>query len=325
MTASKLGLALSAGAAALWTTGAAALDRVTVAYFLEWPTANQVAQVEKTYDEAMGVEVVWRAFANGNEMTRAMVSGDVQIAYSQGFVPFVVGVTQGAPLTLVGIAVTYSENDLCIVRDDAGITAENAHELEGKRIATPVGNVTYYKLLRTLDHLGVDRDRVQIVQMNPADAAVALVRGDVPMACAFGGPLDRMREVGRPLMTGAEQEAAGIHTFDVVTVETSFAEAHPELVRTFLQVTEEANAAFKENPEAHYDVIARAAGMDREATIAMMANFGFPSAEEQLSETWLGGGVQEAAKGVADVMVEAGNLDRALDDYSPFIDPSFLQ
>ena len=31
-------------------------------------------------------------------MTQAMVSGDVDIAYSQGFVPFVVGVTNGAPL-----------------------------------------------------------------------------------------------------------------------------------------------------------------------------------------------------------------------------------
>ena len=45
--------------------------------------------------------------------------------------------------------------------------------------------------------------------MNGADAAVALVRGDVTMACAFGGPLDRMETVGKPLMTGAEQEAVG--------------------------------------------------------------------------------------------------------------------
>ena len=56
-----------------------------------------------------------------------------------------------------------------------------------------------------------------------------------------------------------------------------------------------------------------------------MANFGFPTAEEQLGPNWLGGGVQEAAKGVADVMVGSGNLDKALDDYSPFVDPSFLK
>ncbi len=308
----------------LLTGAAAAQEKVTVAYFLEWPTANQVAQVEKAYDEAMGVEVEWRAFGNGNEMTQAMVSGDVQIAYSQGFVPFVVGVSNGAPLKMVGVAVTYSENDLCIVREDSGITQENAQELEGKRVATPVGNVTHYKLLRTLEHLGVDASAVDIVQMNPADAAVALVRGDVVMGCAFGGPIDRMREVGAPLMTGAEQEAVGINTFDIISVTESFAEEHPDLVTKFLEVTEEANAAFKEDPGAAYETVAQAAGMDVAATEAMMSKFGFPTAEEQKGENWLGGGVQEATKGVADVMAEAGGLETALDDYSEFVDPSFL-
>ena len=94
MSVKKISSAIAGVAMAVSLAGSALAehgDTVTVAYFLEWPTANQVAQVEKTYDEAMGVELDWRAFGNGNEMTQAMVSGDVQIAYSQGFVPFVVG------------------------------------------------------------------------------------------------------------------------------------------------------------------------------------------------------------------------------------------
>ena len=75
------------GVAMLFASSTSALDKVTVAYFLEWPTANQVAQVETVYDETMGVEVEWRAFGNGNEMSQAMISGDVQIAYSQGLIP----------------------------------------------------------------------------------------------------------------------------------------------------------------------------------------------------------------------------------------------
>ncbi|WP_101068123.1 taurine ABC transporter substrate-binding protein [Roseovarius salinarum] len=319
--AAVAGLALAAGAQA-----AAAAEDVTVAYFLEWPTANQVAQAEDTYSDALGANVEWRAFGNGNEMTQAMVSGDVDIAYSQGFVPFVVGVSNGAPLKLVGIAVTYSENDLCIVRDDSGITQENAAEtLPGQKIATPIGNVTHYKLLKTLEHLEVDPDSVDLTQMNPADAAVALVRGDVPMACAFGGALDRMKTVGAPLMTGAEQEAIGISTFDVVTVTESFAEENPEMVRTFMDVTAEANAAYKDDPKGAYEAIAGQAGMDLDAAKAMLANFGFPSEEVQLQDNWMGGGVAEMAKGVADVMVEAGGMEESLDDYSPYIDASFLK
>lgn len=328
MTFKKLAVALATGvsmAASLGVSGAQALDKVTIAYFLEWPTANQVAQVEKTYDKEMGVEVEWRAFGNGNEMTQAMVSGDVQIAYSQGFVPFVVGVSNGAPLKMVGVAVTYAENDLCVVRDDAGITQANAKELEGKKVATPIGNVTHYKLLKTLEHLNVDVNKVNLVQMNPADAAVALVRGDVAMGCAFGGSLDRMKTVGKPLMTGAEQEAIGINTFDIISVTEDFAKDHPELVKTFLRVTDEANAAYGANPESAYEIVSKAAGMDMDATVATMKNFGFPSAADQMGANWLGGGSQAATKGVADVMVAAGGMDAALDDYSKFVDAGFLK
>jgi len=325
----KSKLTVLAAAAAMSVAGgiqaANALDEITVAYFLEWPTANQVAQMEQTYDKELGVKVNWRAFGNGNEMTQAMVSGDVQIAYSQGFVPFVVGVSTGAPLRLVGVAVTYAENDLCIVHKDAGITKENAKDLEGKKVASPIGNVTHYKLLRTLDHLGVDPNKINLVQMNPPDGAVAMARGDVAMACGFGGALNRMRQFGEPLMTGAEQEAIGINTFDIVSVTEDFAKEHPDLVKKFMEVTEKANAAYKANPDAAYGIIGQAAGMDTQATKDYMANFGFPSAEDQLGSNWLGGGVQEMTKGVADVMVGAGGMDKALDDYSAFVDSSYLK
>ncbi len=158
------------------------------------------------------------------------------------------GASNGAPLKLVGIAVTYADNDLCIIRDDSVITQENASELEGMKVATPIGNVTHYKLLRTLDHLDVDVNKVDLVQMNPADGAVALIRGDVVMACGFGGALDRMRTVGSPLMTSAEQEAIGINTFDIVTVTDDFAAEHPDLVAKFMEVTEAANNAYKADP-----------------------------------------------------------------------------
>lgn len=321
----RIKAALAAAATlALSAAAAGAQDQLTVAYFLEWPTANQVAQMEDTYSEALGVPVEWRAFGNGNEMSQAMASGDIDIAYSQGLVPFVVAVSNGLPLTTIGVAVSYAEADMCIVRDDAGITKENAKELEGKTVATPVGNVTHYKMLRTLDHLGVDASKVNVVQMNGADAAVALMRGDVVMACAFGGPVQRMLEVGQPLMTAAEQEAIGIRVFDVVSTTEQFAEQHPDLLKKFMQVTDEANAAYDAEPSKYYETLSKASGMDLEDTKEMLAMFSFPSAEEQKSEKWLGGTVQGFMKQVADFFVEQGQLDRSLDSYGFAVDPSYL-
>ena len=65
-----------------------AADEVNVAFFLEWATPNQEAKVKKVYDEAMGVKINWTNFATGVEMTEAMLSGDIDISYSQGMTPF---------------------------------------------------------------------------------------------------------------------------------------------------------------------------------------------------------------------------------------------
>jgi len=299
---------------------------ITVAYFLEWPTANQVAQVEKLYDKAMGVKVKWVAFPNGNEMTRAMKSGDVQIAYSQGLIPYVVAVSAGVPLQLIGVAVSYSENDNCVVHRDSGVSKYNAHHtLVGKTIATPIGNVTHYKLLRTLDYLGVDVSKVNIVKMDGAPGAAALSKHRVDMACAFGGPLTRMKEVGYVLMSGKEQEEFGLLTFDVISTTKEFAENHPDLVTKFMQVTEDANRAYAKDPAHAQPIIAKAAGMKLADSNAFLAKFSFPSKEEQLSEAWFGGTVQAFCKGAADFFVKQKVITKALDDYSPYIDDSFLK
>ncbi len=323
----RFGTALAGAllAAPLYAGAASALDEITVAYFLEWPSPNLMYKADGTFDKEMGVKVNWRAFGNGNEMSAAMASGDVQIAYSQGLVPFVVAVTKGLPLRLVSAAVSYAENDNCVVHKDAGITQANAKDLEGKKVATPIGNVTHYKLLRTLDHLNVDHTKVTLVQMNPPEGAAALARGDVAMACGFGGGLTRMKEYGEVLMTAKEQEAIGIRVFDIVSVTEDFAKEHPDQVIKFLQLTEDANALFKQDTEKHLPAIAKQSGQDVEVSRDMVGLFEFPTRDEQLSDAWMGGTVQTFINEVAAFYVEQGQLDKALDDYGPTIDTSFME
>lgn len=304
-----------------------ALDELNVAYFLEWPSANQVAQLEETFDKRMGLKVNWRSFDNGNAMTAAMLAGDIDIAYSQGFVPFVVGVSKGADLKLIGVAMTYSENDNCVANKGLDITQENAKtELVGKKIGTPTGNVTHYKLLRMLDHLGVDKNDVRILSMSNADASAAFLRGDVDMGCGFGGALNRMKKEGSLIMTGAEQEAIGLKVFDIVSVTGDFAEKHADVVRQFMQITEDANLAYNRYPERFYSILSKASGMKPADTIDTLGKFAFLTKSEQLSTQWMLGGIQKFTKEVADFFVEQGQLPRSLsqEDYDKTIDMSFL-
>mgnify|MGYP001817030162 FL=1 len=181
----KLTLAAAAAIAGTSISTAAFAD-VNVAYFLEWATPNQVAKVEKAYDEALGETVNWTNFGNGNAMTEAMLAGDIDISYSQGLTPFANAVNANAPIKMVAIAVAYGAADDCIVRNDSGITKDNAAELEGKTVAVPLNTMADFGFRMTMGSLGVDLEDLTVVDQDPADAAVSLVDGAVTMACGFG-------------------------------------------------------------------------------------------------------------------------------------------
>jgi len=307
-----------AGLAMAVVATAATAQEITVAYFTEWPMPFQYAKQMGTFDEALGVKVNWRAFDTGTAMSAAMASGDVHIAVSQGVPPFVVATSAGQDLQIIDVAVSYSDNDNCVVRTDLEIDKTNAAELAGKKVAVPLGTAAHYGFLRQMDHFGIDLASLEIVNMAPPEGAAALAQGAVDMACGYGGGLNRMKEHGNVLLTGAEKEELGILVFDVTSSPASFVAENPELVAAFVKVTADANAMWNEGSKKAemLPVIAKDAGMDEAAAERDMSTFVFPSIEDQLSAKWLGGGAQDFMLGVAQVFVDAGSIPSALESYA---------
>ncbi len=306
-------LALMTGA----TAALAQVEEITVAYFLEWPMPFEYAKAMGTYEKEMGVKINWRAFDTGTAMSAAMASGDVHIAVSQGVPPFVIATSAGQDLQVIDVAVSYSDNDNCVVRTDLEITKDNATELNGKKVVLPVGSAAHYGFLKQMEHFGVDVASMEIVDMAPPDGAAAFAQGGIDMACGFGGGLRRMKENGNVLLTGAEKEELGILVFDVTSAPAGFVAENPDLVAKFLKITADSNAMWADEAKRAemLPVIAKDSGMDEASAADSLATFTFPTVEEQLSEKWLGGGAQEFMKGVAQVFVTAGSIPAALDSY----------
>ncbi|MFQ6551389.1 ABC transporter substrate-binding protein [Aestuariibius insulae] len=323
--------AVAAGAILTGVQGAQAaghLEEITVAYFLEWPMPFQYAKVNEIYEEEMGVDINWVSFDTGTAMSAAMASGDVQIAVSQGVPPFVVATSAGQDIQAVDVAVSYSDNDNCVVRTELEIDQDSADELAGKKAAVPLGTAAHYGFLKQMEHFGVDPASMEIVDMAPAEGAAALAQGAVDMSCGWGGGLNRMKESGNILLTGAEKEELGILVFDVTSAPANFVAEESELLAAFLKVTADMNERWNSGEEAQAEmlpVIAQDAGMDEEAAAASLATFTFPSASDQLGEQWLGGGAQEFMGGVAQVFVDAGSIDGALDSYDATVATGPLQ
>ena len=308
-----------AGAVAALSAQAAFADghgEITVAYFLEWPMPFQAAKVAGAYDEALGMKVNWVSFDTGTAMSAAMASGDIDISVSQGIPPFVVAASAGQDLQVLDVAVSYADNDNCVVRSDLEIDKDSAGELAGKKVAVPLGTAAHYGFLKQMGHFGVDIAGMEVVDMAPAEGAAALAQGSIDMACGWGGALNRMKESGNILLTGAEKTALGILVFDATTAPAGFVAENSEIVAKFLAVTAKANADWADgNPADMLAAIAKDSGMSEEDAASSLAGFVFPTIEEQLSQAWLGGNAQEFMKGVANVFVEAGSIPSANDSY----------
>jgi taurine transport system substrate-binding protein len=315
--------AVTAAALTVAGTTVQAADEVNVAYFLEWATPNQVAKVLKTYDDEMGVPVNWTNFDAGTQMTEAMLAGDIDISFSQGLAPFINAVNANAPIKLVAIAVQYPAND-CVVRTGEGIDSSNASELEGKSVAVPLATMADYSFRMMMRALEVDVSEITVIDQVPADAAVSLADGAVAMACGFGGnAMAKMYEAGEALMSPEQKDAAGIISFDVVSVTEKFMQENPDLLRAFLEVTDDANVNFG-GTEDEMLVISKDAGMSVEDSRAQMATMSFPSAAVQLETYFNENGLATAAIAiVGNAFATAENP--ALEDYSVAIDTSFLK
>ena len=149
-----LGAVLGATAMLSGTTAMAdGHGEITVAYFLEWPMPFQYAKEMGTYEEALGKKINWVSFDSGVAMSAAMASGDVQISVSQGVPPFVVATSGGQDLQIVDVAVSYSDNDNCVVASGLEIDKTSAGELAGKKVAVPLGTAAHYGFLKQMTTL----------------------------------------------------------------------------------------------------------------------------------------------------------------------------
>lgn len=321
--ASALALSIANGAA----MAEGHLEEITIAYFTEWPIPVMAYKDSAKMEEALGIKARWVSFETGTAMSAAMASGDVQIALSQGVPPFVVAVSGGQDLQLIDVAVSYSDTDNCVVHSNLEIDKTNAADLAGKKVAVPLGTAAHYGFLRQMDHFGIPIDSLQIVDMDPPTGAAALAQGAVDFACGYGGGLARMKEFGNVLLTGAEKEAIGILVFDATTAPADFIAENGDIVAKFLALKDEAARIYNagEATDEMLQAMADASGMDLEAAKTSLDLMRFPEAEEQLSEGWLGGKVVPFMKGVAEVFVENGSIDRVLDSYEHAVNTGPLE
>ena len=310
-------------------TAMAKTDKITVAYFPGWPGTFQYGWAKGWFEKEMGIKVDFREFGSGAEMTTAMASGDVSIAYALGTTPFSIAVSQGLPIKIVAVSENYSESENLVVRGDTGIIAPRG--LIGKKVGVPFGTTAHYRFMGILETFGIQENQLTIIDLANPDVMPAFIRKDIDAGCAWEPVVSQMIENGgRILVSSADQIRWGYSTYGIVAVPTRFAKEDGDLIVKFLQVMNNATKVYQATPERTFAPIGKMAGITPEKTKNIMSAMGFYNKEEQLSTDWLGtsdkpGRMAQNLKKIADFLVKQKAMDEAMDDYTATIDVSFLE
>jgi ABC-type nitrate/sulfonate/bicarbonate transport system substrate-binding protein len=184
-----LGAAFVAGAA-LFAAVSAQAQPLRVAVTTAAENAPFFSAVEKGLFAKQGVDVKVEMMPSGVEISNALASGSVDVGLF-GTYPFLVAVSRGIPLVLIGhtwnnaLNNPQSEVISMVARSDAGVPAGDLAKLKGKKIGVTRGAGGEPYVAGILQQVGLGVNDVTLVNVAPSGMATALANKDADVIAAW--------------------------------------------------------------------------------------------------------------------------------------------
>lgn len=235
------------------------LDKVVLDYAYYSPTSlvlKEFGWAEEVFEE-QGIEVEWVLSHGSNKALEFLNSSSVDFGSTAGAAALIAK-SNGSAIESVYI---YSKPEwtALVATGDSDITS--VEQLEGKKVAATLGTDPYIFLLRSLQEAGLSSKDLEIVNLQHADGANALITDQVD---AWAGLDPHMAKVeidsGAKLFLRDHDK----NTYGTLNVRSEFKEEHPEVVEKVIEVYEKAREWVIDNPEEAAEILAKEADMDLE-------------------------------------------------------------
>jgi taurine transport system substrate-binding protein len=276
-----------------------------------------------------GYTIDWRQFSSAGDITTALASGDVPIGVL-GSTGTAAAATRGVELQLFWILDNIGKSEALVARDGSGI--ETPADLKGKKVAVPFVSTSHFHLLVGMSKVwNVDPREVEILNLKPPQIVAAWQRGDIDAAYVWPPALSEILKTGKAISDSEVIGAASVPTFDGLVVDKAWAAENPKLMEAFTRVLAESYADYNANKAAWTVDSPQVQGIvklivgDGPSTVEALELLSFPNADEQASDTWLGGGATRALTESAKFLVEQKQISKSLDDYAPFVNVGFAE
>ena len=206
--------------------------------------------------EALGLVPEWVEFASGPPLLEALNAGAVDFG-ATGDTPPIFAQSAGADLLYVGGQPLAGANSAILVRDNGPI--RTLAELKGRRLAFTKGSSAHNVALKALARAGLTTADVQVVQLQPQDAAAAFRTGAID-AWSIWDPFFAIAEADpatRVLTTAVG--LAPSNSFFLAS--RRFATSEPAALRLVLDAINGAAAWARENPEPLAEALSKVTGV----------------------------------------------------------------
>ncbi|OLL31548.1 taurine ABC transporter substrate-binding protein [Burkholderia sp. SRS-W-2-2016] len=294
-----------------------------------WRYAQATGAVEK----ATGYKVTYRKLGSGADVVRALASGSIQLGEA-GSSPIAAGLSQGVDLSLFWILDNINDAEALVARDGSGVT--RLADLKGKTIGVPYVSTSHFHTLVALQQAGVDPATVKILNLRPPEVAAAWQRGNIDATYIWDPVLAKVKQNGKVLITSGDvAKQSGKATFDGFVAARQFERDNAAFMAGLVKVLADTDAQYRDHKadwtatSKQAEAVAQESGATAADVPASLALYAFPSAAEQASATWLGGGKQSGAAqslaATAAFLKTQGTIQNVLPDYSAAVNPRFAQ
>lgn len=294
------------------------------------PNAELLAKATNMFEEKFdNVEVELLQFEAAVDVNTAMAAGEIDVGLI-GSSSVASGIAQGLSNQVIWLHDVIGDNEALVVKKDSGI--KSLEDAVGKKIAVSFGSTTHYSLLSALKLKGIDEKEITILDMKPADMLAAWKQGQIDGGYVWYPTLGEMLDDGEIILTSRELAEDGIITADVGIATTDFIEKHPEVLKQYIKILDEAVEHYRTSKDEAADALTGELNVSKEDAQFFMDQLIWLNAEEQASEEYLGtedkkGKFAEALKNTADFLKTQNAIESVpeLEAFEDAIAPQFLE
>lgn len=233
--------------------------KVVLDYAYYSPTSlalKEFGWAEEIFEEE-GIEVEWVLSQGSNKALEFLNSKSVDFGSTAGAAALIAK-SNGSPIESVYIF-SKPEWTALVTTGDSNITS--VEDLKGKKVAATLGTDPYIFLLRSLGEAGLSSKDLEIVNLQHADGANALLTNQVD---AWAGLDPHMAKVEIDSGAALFLRDHDKNTYGTLNVRSEFAEQHPEVVEKVIEVYEKARKWVVDNPGEAAAILAKEADMPLE-------------------------------------------------------------